>query len=111
MNKKDDKEITISELLNSMNRSFSRIEEKMATKEELKQVEVKMNREFSRIEERMATKEDLEQVRVDLRDFKSETRENFDKVNRKIDDVNDILEDVVSNHESCIEVLEEKVLT
>lgn len=47
INKKD-KKITNAELLESINRSFSKIEEKMATKEELKNLEV-----------RMATKKDL----------------------------------------------------
>lgn len=93
MIKKKNKEITNIELLKSINRSFSNIEKKMATKDDLKN---------------LATKIEIEQIRVDLRGFKQETRENFEEVNQKIDDLIETIEDVTSNHESRIEVLEGK---
>ena len=93
MIKKKNKEITNIELLKSINRSFSNIEKKMATKDDLKN---------------LATKIEIEQIRVDLRGFKQETRENFEEVNQKIDDLIETIEDVKSNHESRIEVLEGK---
>ena len=49
MIKKKDKKITNTELLDSINRSFTKIEKKMATKEDLKN-----------LEDRMATKTDTE---------------------------------------------------
>lgn len=62
---KKNKEITNLELLQSINRSFSRVEKKMATKEELKNLEAKM-----------ATKTDIEGLRGQI-----------EGVNKRIDDL------------------------
>lgn len=51
MIKKKEKEINKTELLRSINRSFSRMEARMATKEDLKKLEIKM-----------ATKDDLKKL-------------------------------------------------
>ena len=68
-----------------------------------------INRGFSRIEEKMATKEDLLEVRTDLKTFKQETRDSFEEVNKKIADLTETLEETTFNHENRIEVLERKV--
>ncbi len=83
-------EITNIELLEAINNGFTRVEERL-----------------SRVEDTtMATKVDLEQVKTNLRDFKLETRENFDKTNGKIDDLTQV---VMDNHDKRIETLETKV--
>ena len=92
------KEITNLEFLKSINRSFSRVEKKMATKTELLGIENGL----------AGVKTDLEQVQTDLRSLKQETRDNFEEVNKKIDDLTETMEDVTSNHEDRIEVLERK---
>lgn len=43
----------------------------------------------------------------DLHSFKIETRDNFERMNDKIDDLTEV---VMSNHDKRIEALEEKVL-
>lgn len=98
LNKKD-KKITNLELLESMNRSFSRIEEKMATKTDLLEVKTDL----------LEVKTDLGQVKTDLRTFKQETRDSLEEVNKKIDDLTEIVEDVVLNHGNRIGVLEDKM--
>ena len=77
----------IDEVLASVSRSFTNVETKMATKEDIKAIRAEM-----------ATKEDL-------RSFKEETKENFKEVNEKLDLV---IEDV-AGHSERIEALEEKV--
>ena len=52
INKKE-KKITNVELLQSINRSFSKIEAKMATKEDLKNLEEKMSGKFEGINKRI----------------------------------------------------------
>ena len=83
-----EKEITNKELLDSINRSFSRIEEKMATKEDLLKVQLQVG-----------------EIESDLKSFKKDTQDNFDKLNDKFDDLND----TVMNHDTRIEKLEGKV--
>lgn len=99
MNNQNGKEITNLELLESMNRSFSRIEEKMATKTDLLEVKTDLGQ----------VKTDLLEVKTDLRTFKQETRDSLEEVNKKIDDLTEIVEDVVLNHGNRIEVLEDKM--
>lgn len=105
MDNQNEKEITKLELLESMNRSFSRIEEKMATKEDLKNLATK-NELVGGI---ASVKTEIEQVKTDLRAFKQETRDSLEEVNKKIDDLTEIVEDVVLNHGNRIEVLEDKM--
>lgn len=81
------------------------IENRMATKKALEALETKM-----------ATKEDLNIFKLetnihfnnlesDLKSFKNETRDRFDKLDEKFDDLND----TVMNHDKRIETLEVKV--
>jgi len=65
----------------------------LATKKDLASTEFRLQKQISGIE-------------TDLKSFKQETRENFDQVNEKLDD----LHDTATNHDKRIEVLEEKVL-
>ncbi len=92
---KNKKEITNLELLDSISRGFSKIEER-----------------FSDIEEKMATKEELSKlqiqvsnIEIDLKSFKKETRENFEIVNDKLDDITD----TNNSYDKRIEKLENKV--
>ena len=67
MNNKKDKKITNIELLESINRSFSSIEKKMATKDDIKD---------------MATKTDIEGLKKDIEDVK----DKLTGTNKRIDD-------------------------
>jgi phage-related minor tail protein len=96
MDHKNEKEITNLELLESINRGFSRIEERMVTKEELVGVKNEL-------------KSDISSVRTELKTFKQETRDGLEEVNKNIDDLTEIVEDVVLNHGNRIEVIEEKL--
>ena len=93
MSQENNKEITNSELLESMNRGFSNIEKKI--EKEIDGVKTDLGQ----------VKTDLEQVKTDLRAFKQETRESFSEINEKLDLV---IEDV-AKHSDRIEILEEKV--
>lgn len=66
------KEITNLELLQSINRSFSRVEKKMATKEELKNLEATM-----------ATKTDIEGLKEEIKGVKNQ----LEGTNKRIDDM------------------------
>ncbi len=65
MKNKKQKEITNLELLDSINRSFSRMEDKMATKEDLRDLETRMNGKFEGINNRI---DDLSENRVKYED-------------------------------------------
>ena len=75
MIKKKEKKITNVELLQSINRSFSKIEAKMATKEDLKNLEEKMSGKFEGINKRI---DDMSVNRVKYEDHnKLKTRMDF----------------------------------
>ncbi len=67
MTGKKDKKITKVDILKSINRSFSRIEEKMATKEDLKN---------------LATKAELEGIKKEIESVK----DRLEGTNKRIDD-------------------------
>ena len=94
MDKKIKNKITINELAQMVARGF----ENTATKDDLKNFATKDDLK------NFATKDGLNQIWVDLRDFKQETRENFDELNEKIDN----LIDTSKNFDKRIESLEEK---
>ncbi|MFA4975508.1 MAG: hypothetical protein WC839_00825 [Candidatus Paceibacterota bacterium] len=74
INKKE-KKITNVELLQSINRSFSKIEAKMATKEDLKNLEEKMSGKFEGVNKRI---DDISMNRVKYEDHnKLKTRMDF----------------------------------
>ncbi len=100
------------EILEAISRGFSLVEErmdsmeeKMATKEELKNELIKV---YS-ILETMATKESLDQIKVELRDFKSETRERFDSVDERLNEIDENIDGVVQDYHPHMVALEEKV--
>jgi RAB protein geranylgeranyltransferase component A len=72
MIKKKEKDVTNLELLQSINRSFSKVEEKMATKEDLKNLEA-----------RMATKTDIEGLKEEIKGVKNQ----LEGTNKRIDDM------------------------
>lgn len=74
INKKE-KKITNVELLQSINRSFSKIEAKMTTKEDLKNLEEKMSGKFEGVNKRI---DDMSVNRVKYEDHnKLKTRVDF----------------------------------
>ncbi|MFZ1019552.1 MAG: hypothetical protein WAN61_00975 [Minisyncoccia bacterium] len=103
MNKDEEKEITNQELLDAMNRGFSRIEEKMATKEELAGVKIELKSDISSL------KTDVAQIKTDLQSFKTETRENFEKLSKDIKENEESIGMVVADYHPHIVALEEKV--
>ena len=103
MDKKIKNKITINELAQMVARGF----ENTATKDDLKNFATKDDlKNFATKDDlkNFATKDGLNQIWVDLRDFKQETRENFDELNEKIDN----LIDTSKNFDKRIESLEEK---
>ena len=87
------KEITNEDLLDSINRSFSKLEEKIGSvSSDLQLFKIETNTNFRNLES-------------DLKSFKSETRDSFAELNEKIDD----LEDTVGSYDKRIEVLETRV--
>jgi polyhydroxyalkanoate synthesis regulator phasin len=52
-------------------------------------------------------KSGVEELKSEFKSFRVETRENFDKVNEKIDDLSKV---VMGNIDKRIEILEEKIL-
>lgn len=88
MSNENEKEITNLELLESINRGFSKIEEKMATKIDLESFKLETNIHFNNIET------DLKSVKRDLSELQD-----------KVDDIHD----TVMSYDKRIEVLEEKV--
>ena len=89
MIKKKEKRITNIELLESINRSFSKVEKKMATKEDLENLEKKM-----------ATKTDIEGL-----------KDQIQGVNNRIDDIsmNRVKYDDHNKLKVRMGVLEEKI--
>jgi len=112
MDKKIKNKITINELAQIVARGFENTATKddlknFATKDDLKNFATKDDlKNFATKDDlkNFATKDGLNQIWVDLRDFKQETRENFDELNEKIDD----LIDTSKNFDKRIESLEEK---
>ena len=112
MSNDEEKEITNRELLEAMNRSFSKIEGRMATKEDLTRMATKEDLTRMATKEdltRMATKEDLAQISVDLQSFKVETRERFDSLEEKLKDMDENITGIVGDYHPHIVALEEKV--
>ena len=75
---------------------FSKIEAKMATKEELNAVKLEL-------------KTDIEQIKTDLQSFKSETHERFDKLEEHLKENEESVGAVVADYHPHIIALEEKV--
>ncbi len=109
MDHKEDKEITNTELLESINRSFSGIEKRMATKDDLKRMATKDDLK------RMATKEDLldlklelktdiYELRTEIKGFKKDTTDSIEKIEEDVAD----LTDTVMHQDKRIERLENK---
>jgi len=105
------KDITNTDLLESMKKGFSKMEEDRVELLE------SLSRSFSNIEKKMATKEDItnldlrltteiQDLRMDFKSFKKDTQNNFDEVNEKLDDSSD----TATNYDKRIEILENKVL-
>ena len=86
-----EKDITNKELLDSINRSFTKIEEKMATKQDLESFKLETNIHFNNLE-------------TDLKSFKKEVEESIKKTE---EDVADLL-DTDMLHDKRIEKLENK---
>lgn len=75
------KKITIDKLAIMMNNSFERIEEKMATKEDLKNLEIRMNGKFEGVNNRI---DDIAITRTKSEDFnKLKVRVDFIEKNLK----------------------------
>ena len=94
-----EKEVTNGELLEAIIGGFSKIEGKMATmanKEELNAVKLEL-------------KTDIGQVRTDLKSFKSETHERFDKLEEHLKENEESVGAVVTDYHPHIIALEEKV--
>ena len=83
-----EKEVTNSELLESINRSFSKVEEKMATKEDI-----------------LALQLDINGLRSDLKSFKNETNESVENIKKDVLE----LEDTDKLYDKRLENLENKV--
>ncbi len=87
-------EITNTELLESINRSFSNIEEKIETvATDLKSFKLETHTHFNNIE-------------TDLKSFKTDTNHRFDDIEEKVDE----LLDTSKHFDTRIETLEDKVL-
>ena len=54
-------------------------------------------------------KSDVAEIKSDLSSFKQETRENFDKVNSRLDDLEETVTGIVKDYHPRIIALEEKV--
>jgi chorismate synthase len=85
MIKKKEKDVTNLELLQSINKGFSRIEEKMVTKDE------------------------FAEVKTDLKSFKTETRESFSKLEKNLKENEESVGAIVADYHPHIIALEEKV--
>ena len=92
MDSHDKKEITTADLLESINRSFSNLEKKMVTKDEFLSFELQANTHFNNLES-------------DLKSFKTDTKESFSELNKKVSD----LEHTEKGYDKRIERLETKV--
>ena len=73
-----EKKITNAELLESINRSFSKMETKMATKDDLLKLELKLTTE-------------IHDIRMDFKSFKKDSNDSINKHTVDIDDLNDSL--------------------
>ncbi len=92
MIKKKEKKITNVELLQSINRSFSSIEKKMATKDDLLNLKLEL-------------KTDIHDFRTEVRSFKKDTGQDTKELKDDAIDLND----TVMHHDKRIEKLEKKV--
>jgi hypothetical protein len=106
MEKDEKQEITNLELLEAMNRGFSRVEERMATKEELAIVKADVSSLKTDVS---SLKTDVAQIKTDLQSFKIETRENFEKLSKDIKENEESIGAVVEDYHPHIVALEEKV--
>ena len=99
MNEQDKKDITNAELLESINRSFSKVEEKMAAKDDLKDVRKEI------LELKLELKKDINDLSVDFKSFKKDTDESIKKIEEDVVELDktDLL------YDKRIEKLENKV--
>lgn len=82
MIEKKEKKITNLELLKSINRSFSKVEARMATKEDLRKLETKM----ATLETKTATLETKMATKNDLKKLEDKLVFRIDGLERRIDD-------------------------
>jgi len=96
MDEQEKKEITNAELLESINRSFTKVEEKMATKEDLKK---------GLLELKIELKKDINDLSVDFKSFKKDTNDSVEKIEKDVVELDktDLL------YDTRIEKLENKV--
>jgi len=99
----DNQDLTKSELLESINRSFSNIEAKMATKEDLENLKVATKRDLESV--RIELKTEIHDFRMEVKGFRNDTEDSFGEI---IDDIAD-LTDTVMHQDHRIEKLENKV--
>jgi len=81
MKKIKEKEITKLEILESINRSFSRIEKKMATKKDIEKLAISTANSFFSLEKRLDT--DFGLIRNDIAGIKNQ----LSGTNKRIDDI------------------------
>ena len=91
MKKKENKKITNIELLKSINRSFSKVEKRMATKDDLINLELKLTT-------------DIHDLRMEVKGFKKDTGDSVERIKEDVID----LTDTVMGHDKRIEKLEKK---
>ena len=89
-----EKEITNVELLESINRSFSNVEKKMATKDDL-------------INLKLELKTEIHDLCTEIKSFKKDTSDSIEKIKEDVTDTTD----TVMHHDKRIEKLENKVFT
>lgn len=85
-------ETSNQEILESIIRSFSRVEEKMATKEDLMKLDLKLTTE-------------IQDFRLDFKSYKKDTGDDIKKIKKDAVD----LDDTVMHHDKRIEKLENKI--
>ncbi|MFZ1019377.1 MAG: hypothetical protein WAN61_00090 [Minisyncoccia bacterium] len=100
MDHKEDKEITNTELLESINRSFSGIEKRMATKDDLKRMATKEDL----LDLKLELKTDIYELRTEIKGFKKDTTDSIEKIEEDVAD----LTDTVMHQDKRIERLENK---
>lgn len=109
----DNKDITNAELLESINKGFSKIDKRFSGIETSNQeILESIIRSFSKVENKMATKEDIFDVkseiqdfRMDFKSFKKDTEHDIKEIKKKTTDLND----TSLHYDKRIEKLEDKV--
>ena len=108
-NQKENENLKV-EILDAMNKAFSRMEtrmssmeEKMVTKDDFQNFKTETQQRFDKVDSK------IDQVSTDLKDFKTETRERFDGVDESIKELNENVEAVIEDYHPRINTLEEKV--